>query len=71
MNINFKEWISKESPEGGGEIWDNRTNSDRDFGRTGAKSKYVSPEKPGRSVIDPDSLYLGTKKRKGNGTNIR
>ena len=41
----FKEWLSKDSPEGGGEIWDNRSNSDFGFGLTGAKSKYVAQDK--------------------------
>lgn len=63
--IKFKEWLSKTSPEGGGEIWDNRSNSDLGFGRTGAKSKNVSPETSGQSVIDPDHLYFGIKKKKG------
>jgi hypothetical protein len=42
FHFSFKEWLSKTSPEGAGEIWDNRSNADLDFGRTGARSKYVA-----------------------------
>ena len=63
----FREWLSKMAPEGGGEIWDNRSNSDLDFGRTGAKSKNVSPNKSGQAEFDPEKLFLGKKKlNRGN-----
>ena len=51
--IRYKEWLSKTAPEGGGEIWDNRSNSDLGFGRmSGAKSKNVSPDKSGQAELD-------------------
>lgn len=72
----FKEWLSKTAPEGGGEIWDNRSNADLGFGRTGAKSKNVSPDKSGQVEFDPEKLFLGTPKKqsrkidKGTNPNI-
>jgi len=66
FQFSFKEWLSKTSPEGAGEIWDNRSNADLDFGRTGAKSKNVSPgTKAGQTDFDPEKLFLG-KKKSGN-----
>jgi hypothetical protein len=59
----FKEWLSTTSPEGGGEIWDNRSNSDLGFGRTGAKSKNVAPDKSGQVELDPDKLFIGKKQK--------
>lgn len=59
----FREWLSKTAPEGAGEIWDNRSNSDLDFGRTGAKSKNVAPNKSGHVEFDPDKLFLGKKSK--------
>jgi len=60
----FKEWLSKTAPEGGGEIWDNRSNADLDFGRTGAKSRYVSQNKSGQVEIDPEKLFFGISKKR-------
>lgn len=62
--IGFKEWLSKTAPEGGGEIWDNRSNADLHFGRTGAKSKNVSQDKSGQVEFDPDKLYCGVPKKR-------
>jgi hypothetical protein len=62
----FKEWLSKDSPEGGGEIWDNRSNSDFGFGLTGAKSKYVAQDKSGQVELDPERLFFGTSKKNKN-----
>ena len=59
----FKEWLSKDSPEGGGEIWDNRSNSDFGFGLTGAKSKYVAQDKSGQVELDPEKLFFGISKK--------
>jgi len=64
--IGFKEWLSKTAPEGGGEIWDNRTNADLDFGRTGAKSKYGrqgDKDKSGQVELDPEKLFFGISKK--------
>jgi hypothetical protein len=64
FHFSFKEWLSQTSPEGGGEIWDNRTNAELDFGRTGARSKYVSSETKATQVkFDPKKLFLGRKKK--------
>lgn len=63
--LRFKEWLSTSSPEGAGEIWDNRSNADLDFGRTGAKSKNVaSDSKTGQAEFDPEQLFLGRKGKK-------
>jgi hypothetical protein len=77
--LGFKEWLSKLAPDGAGEIWDNRTNADLDFGRTGARSKYRASErkKPplgedepedqdtaGPAEIDPEKLFLGVPKKR-------
>lgn len=59
----FKEWLSTTAPEGGGEIWDNRSNSDLGFGMTGAKSKNVTPNKSGQVELDPDKLFFGKKNK--------
>lgn len=59
----YKEWLSKNSPEGGGEIWDNRSNADLNFGRTGAKSKNVSQNKSGQVEMDPEKLFFGVSKK--------
>jgi hypothetical protein len=59
----FKEYLSKYGPEGGGEIWNNRSNSDLDFGRTGAKSKYVAPNKSGETNFDAEKLFKGNSKK--------
>lgn len=68
FHFSFKEWLSKTSPEGAGEIWDNRSNADLDFGRTGAKSKHVASDtKAGQVEFDPEKLFLGRSKKK-NGT---
>ena len=58
--IKFKEWFleslsklpPKENP-----IWDNGTNSDYNFGATGAKSKYASPTGQEISKIKPKKLF--------------
>lgn len=64
MRLSFKEWLLS-TPDGGGEIWDNRSNSDRDFGRTGAKAKNVGDGvTPGKSDFNPDKLFLGTNKKR-------
>ena len=74
--LGFKEWLSKTAPEGGGEIWDNRSNADLDFGRTGAKSKNVSQDKSGQVEMDPEKLFFGISKKrcpkldKDNNSNI-
>lgn len=60
----FKEWLSKTAPEGGGEIWDNRSNSDLDFGRTGARSKNVMPNRSGQAEFDPERLFLRMSKKR-------
>lgn len=70
FHFSFKEWLlielSKTSPEGAGEIWDNRSNADLDFGRTGAKSKNVmAGTKAGQTDFDPEQLFLGKKKKSG------
>lgn len=62
--IGFKEWLSKTAPEGGGEIWDNRSNADLDFGRTGARSKNVAPDKSGQVELDPEKLFFGISKKR-------
>lgn len=63
--ISYKEWLSKSSPEGGGEIWDNHSNADLNFGRTGAKSKNNSQDKIGQgNRIDPEKLFFGFSKKK-------
>jgi hypothetical protein len=69
-SLNFKEWLSKTSPEGGGEIWDNRSNADLNFGRTGAKSKNVSPDKAGQVEIDPEKLFFGISKKRNHKLDI-
>ena len=57
--ISYKEWLSKSSPEGGGEIWDNHSNADLNFGRTGAKSKNNSQDKIGQgNRIDPRKVIF-------------
>jgi len=64
FKLSFKEWL-KESPEGAGEIWDNRSNADLGFGRAGAKSKNVADgTTPGQVEFDPDKLFLGKSKKK-------
>ena len=66
MQLSFKEWLSETSPEGGGKIWDNRSNSDLGFGGTGARSKNVAPDNPDKSgqvELDPEKLFHGDKKR--------
>lgn len=56
----FKEWLSKTAPEGAGEIWDNRSNADVAFGRTGAKSKNVSSDKMDQtSNFNPEKMFHG------------
>ena len=63
--LSFKEWLSKDSPEGAGEIWDNRSNQDLGFGRTGARSKNTAKQiKPEKSGIDPEKLFLGVSKKR-------
>jgi hypothetical protein len=57
--MSFKEWLSKDSPQGAGEIWDNRSNSDMGFGKNGVKSKNVTPEKSIKSNFDPEKLFFG------------
>jgi hypothetical protein len=69
MKLYFKEWFleadSLTSPDGGGEIWTNRSNADRDFGRTGAKSKTVGDGvTPEKTDFDPDELFLGKDKKR-------
>lgn len=59
----FREYLDKYGPEGGGEIWNNRSNSDLNFGRTGAKSKYVSPESSGETKFDAEKLFKGKSKK--------
>ncbi len=64
MRLSFKEWLLS-TPDGAGEIWDNKSNTDRDFGRTGAKSKNVGDGiTPDVGNFDPDKLYLGNQKKK-------
>lgn len=57
----FKEWLSKTAPEGAGEIWDNRSNADVAFGRTGAKSKNVTADTKTDQIsdFDPDKMFKG------------
>lgn len=57
--IKFKDWLEslsqlspKENP-----ISDNGTNSDYNFGVTGAKSKYTSPMSQEISKIKPKKLF--------------
>ena len=62
MLISYREWLCKLSPEGGGEIWDNRSNIDVAFGEKGIRSKNVSNTKLNKPVqvkFDPDQLYKG------------
>ncbi len=61
--ISYQEWLAKTAPEGGGAIWDNSSNADLDFGRTGAKSKNVSPNKSGQVEFDPEKLFFGVSKK--------
>jgi hypothetical protein len=71
MRLSFKDWLHEadsfsNTPDGAGEIWDNNSNADRGFGRSGAKSKNVSKGvTPERADFDPDELYLGKQQKKG------
>lgn len=60
--INFKDWYLS-TPDGAGEIWDNRANTDRDFGRSGARSKNVARDlKAEPSEFNPEKIF-GKRKR--------
>jgi hypothetical protein len=67
MRLSFKEWLTS-TPEGGdgaGEIWDSRSNADREYGKSGVRSRYVGDgEKSVQSEFDPDELFLGKRKKK-------
>lgn len=66
MLISFKEFLSQISPEGGGEIWDNRSNIDVAFGEKGIRSKNVQntpPHQNGTVGFDPDKKFLGVSKK--------
>lgn len=65
MQLFFKEWLLS-TPDGAGEIWDDRSNSGHRFGQAGVKSKYVASDaKPDRkSDFDPDKLFLGKHRKK-------
>jgi hypothetical protein len=69
--ITFGEWLNQASPEGGGEIWDNRSNADRAFGRTGARSKNVTQDKVDGFRVDAEKLYFGDKKKQVPKLNIK
>ena len=63
--ISYKEWLNKYSPEGGGEIWDNHSNADLNFGRTGARSKNDSQDRFSQGDrLDPEKLFFGFSKKK-------
>lgn len=69
MNLpKFKEWMLKKVAEEAGEIWNNLSNADIVFGRTGAKSKNVSQNKSDQNKsdqkkIDPERLFFGLSKK--------
>lgn len=66
--MHFKMWLEelsklapKENP-----IYDNGTNSDYNFGSTGAKSKYASPQPHEKSKIKPKKMFFGKNKKVGS-----
>ena len=63
--ISYKEWLDKESSGGGGEIWDNHSNADLNFGRTGARAKNNSQDKISQANgLDPEKLFFGFSKKR-------
>lgn len=63
--MDFKIWLEelsklapKENP-----IYDNGTNSDYNFGSTGANSKYASPLPSEKSKMKPRSMFFGKNKK--------
>jgi len=64
VRIFFKEWLDS-TPDGAGEIWDSKSNADRDYGEKGVRSKnFGMSQKPVGADFDPGELYLGKKQKK-------
>lgn len=58
----FREYLSdrlsQDQPPSAGDLQDNGSNSDRNFGRSGARSKNVSKSVPETiSSLNPDKLF--------------
>ena len=58
----FREFMSQPlsqlSPQGAGDLRDNQSNSDYDFGRTGARSKNFARSVPAESSgLNPEKKY--------------
>jgi len=63
----FKQWLeellSKDSPSSAGDLDDSQSNSDRAFGRSGAKSKNFAPGKPENITIRNPEKMFGKKEK--------
>lgn len=70
MRLSFKVWLQEadslyNTPDGGGEVWDQKSNTDA-IRRNGGKSKNVGDGPPaGHTDFDPDEMYLGDNTKKG------
>lgn len=50
--------LSKDQPQSAGDLEDNQSNADRNFGRSGARSKNVAKSVPETiSGLNPDKLF--------------
>lgn len=69
--LGFKEWLSKTTPDGAGEIWSNRSNADLNYGIF-VRSRHTQADnnKSGPAEIDPEKMYLGDSKKQTQKINI-
>ena len=55
--IGFKEWLSKDSPEGGGDIWNSHSNADFNNGLKSKNFSVDKSKKPFPNKKTPEKLF--------------
>lgn len=62
LQLKFGEWLSKDQPNYN--PFDNNTNSDYNFGSTGARSKYAAPNADPKKTNNPKKMFGKNKRSK-------
>ena len=66
IKLNFKEFWTDHATDDPSP-WSSQSNADVAFGATGAKSKYLRNNSTGRTLLNPEELYLHKNRAKIKG----
>lgn len=71
MNLlGFKEWLSRTAPDGAGQSWSNRSDTDLNYGKfVRSRHTQMNNNKSGPAEIDPEKMYLGNSKNQNKQIN--